>query len=199
MAIEQRSRTVAIDILFPFEHAVFTTKKSAKSYVQLFTQRILSASPNDAGFIIPPLYQCRDQSGRSGLSQSSGFPVVMAFQSFQLSGRSRCLVMNIFHNLSPKNFLCKDDISKGLCYLPATVLKIADLTCQGTLFKCYCQHGPIRKFAFHKYLLDSLVSSNFWRIQISREGTIRPDWIGLRVIIWNRFLGSLKVKKFELC
>jgi hypothetical protein len=84
---------VAIDILFSFEHAVFTTKKSAKSYVQLFTQRILSASPNDAGFIIPLFYWCRDQSGRSGLSQSSGFPVVMAFQSFQLSGLYSCPVI----------------------------------------------------------------------------------------------------------
>jgi hypothetical protein len=33
------------------------------------------------------------QSGRSVFSDSSGFPVILTFRSFQLSGRSNCLVI----------------------------------------------------------------------------------------------------------
>ncbi len=42
-------------------------------------QRIGPASPNDASFIALSKYWRRDQSGRSGFSDSIGFQVILAF------------------------------------------------------------------------------------------------------------------------
>ncbi len=69
---------------------------------QLFTQWIRSASPIDAGFNVSSIIYChRDQLGRSGFSDSSGFPVVLAFRSLQLrchSGYSPVKVVAVTKN-----------------------------------------------------------------------------------------------------
>jgi hypothetical protein len=49
---------------------------------------IQSASANDVGFTVPSIYWRRDQSGLSGFSHGSDFPVVLTLWSLWLSGHS---------------------------------------------------------------------------------------------------------------